>query len=70
MEEEIFFAGISLAVTCLLLKLRHWVVGDINHRAINVRLDSHIVKAGLDDSSDEWPSEITIPAEFFTRQSL
>ena len=72
MREEVLFTGISLAVTCLLLQLRRFFVSSGTSRT-RVRLtepDNSLHDSGVDAFSDEWPSEIAVPADFFARRSL
>jgi len=69
MGQEVLFAGISVAVTCLLLKLRETLVGEMRNAATSFRLNINSPEPE-DDLLDNWPSEIMVPADFFTRRSL
>lgn len=68
MGHEFVFAIIALVVTCLLLRLREWVIGE---PASNVTLASFISQeAGVGNLADDWPSEIAVPPDFFQQPSL
>jgi len=75
MSEEVLFTSISLAVTCLLLQLRRFFVRVGRSRTKFAHVSPTEPDNSLHDSRvegflDEWPSEITVPADFFARRSL